>query len=225
MPNLEVGSFLSSLGLVDVVANLLLALLLSLVNSYVYRKTHSGYAYSVSFNMAMVIIAMVVTMIMMVISNYLALSLGLVGALSVIRFRTAIKDPKDIAYLFLSISVGLACSTSNYVLAITGTLIINATLYVLHSLRYGSTTSSDYCLTFCIDTRGEKHSDDIEKALQGFPKATFRSFAQISEDLGEYVYSVTLADEPHHLVVSRITDELSGISNVSLLAPKSMLEM
>ena len=92
---------LGAIGPLQVFGSLLAALVLSLFTTYVYRTTHSGYAYSKSFNTTLVTVTMVVTMMMMVIGNYLALSLGLIGALSVIRFRSAIKDPRDIAFLFI----------------------------------------------------------------------------------------------------------------------------
>lgn len=90
LSNLQLGSFTP----LQILTNLLVALVLALVTSFVYRVTHSGYAYSRSYNITMVIVTMVITMMMMVIGNYLVLSLGLIGAHSVIRFRTAIKEPQ-----------------------------------------------------------------------------------------------------------------------------------
>ncbi len=219
------GMELGRVGPVDIVTNLLLALVLSLCNSFVYRKTHSGYGYSVSFNVTMISVAMIVTMIMMVIGNYLALSLGLVGALSVIRFRTAIKDAKDITYLFLSIAVGLACSTGDYVIAVLGTLIINITFYVLHLIRYGASTSSDYCLTFCL--QGEETTPDeiAVKTREKFSKVIFRSYSSLSDNVGEYVYSVKLGNTSEEDAISFLKKELRGLASISLIAPETNLEV
>ena len=155
----EFGDFTA----LDVVANLTMSLLLSLIAAFVYRKTHTGYSYSRSFNVTLVSVAMTITMIMMIIGNYWVLSLGLVGALSVIRFRSAIKDPKDIAYLFLCIAIGLACSTGNYTISVVGTLFISAALYLMHVFRFGSTTDSGYCLSVRLREEGT----DPERMVDG----------------------------------------------------------
>lgn len=212
-------------GPLDVVINLLLALVLSLIMTFVYRQTHTGFAYSKSFNTTLVAVAMVVTMIMMVIGNYLALSLGLVGALSVIRFRSAIKDPRDIAYLFLSIAIGLACSTGNYENATIGTLAITATLYGLHLFRFGSMESDDYCLTFCLAEGAHDPKEIVTKSKSIFSKITFRSYAHVSDDIGEYVSTVRLGKETEEAALDFLKKEFPKFQNLSLIAPESRLEV
>lgn len=209
----------------DIVRNLLLALALALITTWTYRRTHSGFSYSRAFNVTMVGVTMTITMIMMVIGNYLALSLGLVGALSVIRFRTAIKDPKDIAYLFLCIAIGLACSVGNYVLSIMGALLINATLLALHALRFGASARPDYCLTFRLDRDQTTPKSLAEKAGARNIDLGFRSYAQIDERTGEYVYSLKLRDQSEEEIVHFFATEFPGLSNLSLIAPEAELEV
>ena len=91
----------------EAVTCLLCALVLAMFMYYIYRKTYTGVAYSRNFNVPLVLLAIITTIAMLAIGNNLTLSLGMVGSLSIIRFRTAIKEPKDIAFVFWAISIGL----------------------------------------------------------------------------------------------------------------------
>lgn len=217
----EFGDFTA----LDVSANLAMALVLALLTSVTYRWTHTGYSYSRSFNVTLVSVAMTIAMIMMIIGNYWVLSLGLVGALSVIRFRSAIKDPKDIAYLFLVIAIGLACSTGNYTISVVGTLFINAALVGMHLLKFGAAPQSGYCLTLLLHD-ADSSVDDMLAGMQarGF-KTVFRSCAQASPELSEYVYTVDLGRRGEQELVAYINDEVSGVERFSLLAPETNVEL
>ena len=104
----------------DILINMILAFILGLVISYIYKITHKGLSYSQSFMLTIVFVALIVSMVMMVIGNNLARAFALVGALTIIRFRTVIKDTKDTAYVFLALASGMAAGTSSYFLAISG---------------------------------------------------------------------------------------------------------
>ncbi|MBN2220910.1 MAG: DUF4956 domain-containing protein [Vallitaleaceae bacterium] len=106
----------------------LISLLLTSMIFLVYKITFSGVAYSKNFNVSIVLTGIITTMIMMVIGNNLALSLGMVGALSIVRFRAAIKEPKDISYLFWSIAVGLSTGTGAILIATVGSCFIAITI-------------------------------------------------------------------------------------------------
>lgn len=118
----------------DIIIGLILSLILAMFIYYIYKKTYSGVLYSKNFNITLVFTSMVVTVIMMAISGSLALSLGLIGALSIIRFRTAIKDPKDVTFLFWAVSIGLVNGIHLYRLSIISSLFIGIVL-VLFSKR------------------------------------------------------------------------------------------
>lgn len=210
----------------QVFLNLLVALILALMTSFVYRVTHSGYAYSRSYSVTMIIIAQVIALMMMVIGQYLALSLGLIGALSVIRFRTAIKDPKDIAYLFICISIGLVCSTSDYVVAFVGTLTINATLLGLHFLRFGETMVADYTLSFSLHGDDSAMIDEITNKMQkAFTKVTFRSFCDISDAQSQFVYHIKPGLMSEVECILFFQKEVPEARQVSFLAPESSIEI
>jgi len=115
----------------DIIVALLVTLVMSLSIFYVYKKTYSGVLYSKNFNVTLVVVSLVVCVIMMGISRNLALSLGLIGALSIVRFRNAIKDSKDVAFLFWSISIGIINGVQFYKLSITATIFIGIVIVML----------------------------------------------------------------------------------------------
>ena len=105
-----------------VLLNIIYSFILGLFISFVYMKTHRGISYSQSFVHTLVFVNLIATVVMMVIGNNLARAFGLVGALSIIRFRTVVKDTKDTAYVFFSLVIGMAIGTGAYLIAILGTL-------------------------------------------------------------------------------------------------------
>ena len=108
----------------DVLLNFLTAALIGAVIFLSYRISHGGAAYSGRFNVSLVMLTLVTTLVMNVIGNNIALSLGMVGALSIVRFRTAIKDPRDTAYIFWCIATGICCGVSEYLIAGVGAAVI-----------------------------------------------------------------------------------------------------
>ncbi len=113
-----------ALSLTDVLINFLAACIISVLLYVSYKISHSGPVYSRRFNVSLVMLVMITTLIMNVIGNNIALSLGMVGALSIVRFRTAIKDPRDTAYIFWAIAVGVCCGVSDYLIAGIGSVMI-----------------------------------------------------------------------------------------------------
>lgn len=221
---LREGSF-TEFSALEVASNLLVALVLALVTSFVYRVTHSGYSYSRSFNVTLVSVTMTITLIMMIIGTYWVLSLGLIGALSVIRFRSAIKDPKDIAYLFLAIAIGLACSTGNYVVSVVGAGIINATLLVLHRVKFGAMGRPDCILTVTLDEQTTGAEALVSLLRQQNVSVDFRSYARVSGDLGEYVYMVDPGNLSESQLIAFLQDSVPGVRQLSLIAPETALEV
>ena len=100
-----------------------------------YRLSHSGSVYSAKFNVSLVSLAVITTTVMIVIGNNIALSLGMVGALSIVRFRTAIKDSRDTVYIFWAIVIGICCGSGDYVTAAVGSAFVFLVLLVLGRIR------------------------------------------------------------------------------------------
>jgi uncharacterized membrane protein YhiD involved in acid resistance len=115
----------------DVVLTLVLAFVLSLLIGSVYQRTHRGVAYSQSYVQTLVMMAMVVGIIMLVIGSNIARAFTLVGALSIVRFRNAVKETRDVGYIFFAMAIGMACGTRFYLLAVIATGVICALLWVM----------------------------------------------------------------------------------------------
>lgn len=122
--NILASQSVGTLTLQDVIINLIAALILGILIFTSYRVTHAGTIYSSKFNISLIMMTLVTTMVMCVIGNNISLSLGMVGALSIVRFRTAIKDPRDTVYIFWAIAVGICCGVSDYMIALLGTMVI-----------------------------------------------------------------------------------------------------
>ena len=135
-------------GPADVLLNMSLAFVLGLMISYIYKVTHKGLSYSQSFMITQVFVAIVVAIVMMIIGNNLARAFALVGALSIIRFRTVVKDTKDMAFIFMSLAAGMAAGTSSYFLAVTGTVFLVVVTFILYVTNYGSLYKSEFILRF-----------------------------------------------------------------------------
>lgn len=120
----------SSVSLLDMVIALALAFCLGLFIFMVYKKTFTGVMYSSSFGVTLVALTMITTVVILAVTSNVVLSLGMVGALSIVRFRTAIKEPLDIAFLFWSIAVGIVLAAGMIPLAVIGSVIIGVVLLV-----------------------------------------------------------------------------------------------
>ena len=127
------SSFLENMtgvSVVDMAVALILAFGLGMFIFLVYKKTFSGVMYSSGFGVTLVALTMITTLVILAVTSNVVLSLGMVGALSIVRFRTAIKEPLDIAFLFWSIAVGIVLAAGMIPLAVLGSLVIGAVLLV-----------------------------------------------------------------------------------------------
>ena len=120
----------TSVSLLDMALALILAFGIGLFIFFVYKKIYSGVMYSASFGTTLIALTMITTVVILAVTSNVVLSLGMVGALSIVRFRTAIKDPLDIAFLFWSIAVGIVLAAGMIPLAVIGSVIIGVILLV-----------------------------------------------------------------------------------------------
>lgn len=139
---MDFQGFLSSLqdstdvfSIADVVLVTVLSFLLSLIIARVYQLTYKGVSYTQSYVHTLIMMSMIVAIIMLVIGSNIARAFSLVGALSIIRFRNAVKDTRDVGYIFFAMAIGMACGTRFYLLAVIATLIISFILWGLFTLN------------------------------------------------------------------------------------------
>ena len=143
-----------NLTLPNVLISLGIAFLLGMVIYFIYKKTYRGVLYSHSFNLSLIMLSMVTTLVIMCISSAPALSLGMVGALSIVRFRTAVKDPMDTVYMFWAIAVGITVGATFVLFSILGPLVIAVILLVLSFTS--NQTRQNYLLVVHYDDRYAK---------------------------------------------------------------------
>ena len=140
----------------DMVISLALALAIGLFIFEIYRKTYRGVMYSRSFGVTLLALAMITDLAIMTVTSNVVLSLGMVGALSIVRFRTAIKEPLDIAFLFWSIVVGIMLGAGMIPLAVFGSIILGVVLLVFSN---HSTAETPYILVLqCEDEAAEQEA-------------------------------------------------------------------
>jgi uncharacterized membrane protein YhiD involved in acid resistance len=203
----------------------LLAFSLAFIWATVYRKTHSGVAYTRSFFLTLMMIAPIVTMVMLAIGSNVALSLGLVGALSIIRFRTVIKDAKDMTFLFLAIGIGLCCGANAWMVAIIGTVMISLITVVMSKVGHGRVGSADYILIFRSNQK-EPWSAVSPSAQDMISWKQLRGATDVDSGKEfEYTYNVRLASKasPEH-VVSEFGKN-GTIRQVTMIAPENHLDL
>ena len=116
----------------QIVATIALSFLIGLFIFQIYKKTYQGIVYSKSFNTALVLMTMITSLVIMAVTSNIVLSLGMVGALSIVRFRTAVKDPLDVVFVFWAVAAGLVIGANFYTLGIFGSIVIGVILYVFN---------------------------------------------------------------------------------------------
>jgi uncharacterized membrane protein YhiD involved in acid resistance len=130
--------FANTLSVSDIGVSLFITLIVGMFIFFIYKQTFQGILYTQSFNISLVMVSLVTSLVIMTISSNLILSLGMVGALSIVRFRTAIKDPMDIVFMFWAIAVGIANGAAYYKISITGSIFIAISLLVLSRYKVQS---------------------------------------------------------------------------------------
>ncbi len=126
--------FTADLSVASIAYTLLFSFALGLFIFFIYRVSYQGVMYSKTFNVTLIAISMITTSIILAISSNIILSLGMVGALSIVRFRTAIKDPIDVAYLFWAVSTGITSGAGLWMLALMSSFVTGIILFVLSKI-------------------------------------------------------------------------------------------
>jgi uncharacterized membrane protein YhiD involved in acid resistance len=151
----------SQLDIVYVLTVLGITLIIGLFIFLIYRLTYQGVIYSHAYNMAILAISLVTALVIMTISSNVVLSLGMVGALSIVRFRTAIKEPMDIVYMFWSLVVGITAGAGLFYVAVAGSLFIGCVIVILSIFK---TSKKSYMLIAYYHNSCE---EAVNNALQG----------------------------------------------------------
>ena len=150
---------INAVNMVDMVLCILLSFAIGLFIFFIYRKTYQGVLYSSSFGVTLIGLTMITSLVILAVTSNVVLSLGMVGALSIVRFRTAIKEPLDIAFLFWSIAVGIVLAAGMLPLALFGSLFIGVILLLFVNKK--SHTNPYIILVTCTDKAAEDRAKEL----------------------------------------------------------------
>lgn len=204
----------------EMTANAALATALGVVVALVYRYTHKGLSYSQSFTQTILYVTVIVAIVMMVIGSSLTRAFALVGALSIIRFRTVVKDTKDTAFVFAGLAIGMAAGTSNYFLALLATVFVVGIALTLYATNFGALYKSEFILRFTFD-----QSRDSAAYLEIIKQQAKRSNLLHIEPSGDgqtlkLTYDITLEKDSTPEKLTRALGEVEGTSEVVLIVSK-----
>lgn len=206
-----------SLSIEEIVLHVLVASLLGGVIYASYYYTHAGSVYSKKFNVSLIMMTVLTATVMTVIGNNIALSLGMVGALSIVRFRTAIKDSRDTTYIFWTIIVGICCGVGDYTVAATGSFVVFVLMLVLGRVK------NDNRILLII--RGSRN---MERRIEAIVFDYFNAGAMLrvkntTRDSIELIYemprkSYTLSNNKKEKSISELLYELESMEYVNIVS-------
>ncbi len=202
---------ISSVSILDMAIALALAFGIDLFIFFVYKKTYQGVMYSSSFGTTLVALTMISTVVILAVTSNVVLSLGMVGALSIVRFRTAIKEPLDIAFLFWSIAVGIVLAAGMIPLAVIGSVVIGAILLVFVNKK-------SHCNPFIIVVQCENYESEtyvMDYLKNQTLKCTIKS-KTAQKGLVEISLDVRLKDENTDFI--NALANIKGVSNAVLVS-------
>ncbi len=201
----------AQLSVADMAVSMLLAFAIGLFIFYIYKKSYRGVMYSANFGTSLIAVALVTTFVMLAVTSNVVLSLGMVGALSIVRFRTAVKDPMDIAFLFWSLAAGIVLASGLVHLAVLGSLFIGLVMLVFSDRR---DEERPYILVVhCADETAERAARDFATSRV---KALSLKSKSVSPGRVELNYEVRLSDGAADFVNALAA--LPGVENAVLVS-------
>jgi len=211
---------------ITIIYTVLLAFLLSTMIAFTYEKTFRGLSYSRNYLQALVLSSIVASTVMQAIGDSLASGLGMLGALAIIRFRTSLKEPRDIIFMFACLAAGIACGVNGYAIAVVGTLAFCVIAFVLHYSPFGQENYFDGMLRFNCgdDPEGKAMLEDaLKDHCKIFALITLRDMAQ-GKRL-DYAYHVKLKKGKSKTDLVNALNSIESISGVSLLLQETTIDL
>lgn len=201
----------TNVGIRDILLGLTLSLLAGLFILYIYQQVNKQVSYNRIFCMSLLLICSISAMIVLTITSNLALSLGMVGALSIVRFRTAIKDASDTVFLFWAVAAGITAGAGFYLLTIVGCLFIGLVCIIAMILS----AKSEKPFLLVVRAKAAAVADQVEAVLSA-GNATYQLAAQVENDsYFEVIYELGCNDQTRKLAQNLKT--IPGVTSVSLV--------
>ena len=201
----------TAVSVLDMVLAMVLSFALGLFIFYIYKKTYAGVMYSSSFGVTLVALSMITTLVILAVTSNVVLSLGMVGALSIVRFRAAIKEPLDIAFLFWAIAVGIVLAAGMIPLAVIGSVIIGLIILVFANRK-------EHTNPFIVVLQCEDHASEQAAAayLKNHTKRCVTRSKTVQRGLIELNLDVRLQDDNTDFINE--VSELEGVKSAVLVS-------
>lgn len=216
--NLE-NIFIFQLTPAEAFANLSVALFCGIIIAFLYRITYRGVNYSANYIIAIIMLTMITALVIMVIGNNLARAFGLVGAMSIIRFRTAVKDTQDIMFIFFALAIGLSCGAGMYIIALIGTFFIGLTSWIAVLINSENPKKTAYLLQIYSE-KNQQESEEIEALLLKYCSKikliNIKSIGESSRKITEVSYYINFKKSSNGTALIDAIKSLDGISKVNL---------
>ncbi|MCB4755566.1 MAG: DUF4956 domain-containing protein [Elusimicrobia bacterium] len=215
--SLSSADFTSSFTIWEVITTIILTFLFVLFLTFIYKITHQGVSYSKTFVHSMVLIGVTISVIMLLIGSNLARAFALVGALSIIRFRNAVKDTRDVSFIFVAMGIGMACGTRFYLLAFIFTASISAIAYFLYRFEIGAKIKTEMLLRV--------HVPETFDADKSFKELFFRDLHEYSLISIDALPGKKQKELIYSILPRRGVDEYSFLENLRRLNPEGLVSI
>ncbi len=211
--------FMFNITTADVIGNVFVAMLCGITIALLYKYTYKGLNYSASFTISIIMLTMITAIVIMVIGNNLARAFGMVGAMSIIRFRTAVKDASDIMFIFFALAIGLAAGVKLYSVAIVGTLFVGSVFLVVTRFRFALPQNREFLMQ--ITAKGDQvpenpFVDIFRQYCRRQKLVNVKTIGQDPDEIMEFSYYIKLKDEQRGSNLVSDIRKLAGVKSVNL---------
>ena len=200
--------FSQTIPTLDIILSLVIAMITAVIINYVYKKTYVGVSYTKTFSLGIILLTLVTSIVIRTINSNLALSLGMVGALSIVRFRTAVKDPVDTIFMFWAITAGIMAGAGLYVVTLLATLIISLFYFIAYTYQVKKTRK----ILLIVKANNEK-ADYVNELLRDNNKCLLRT-ESYKNNVAELTYEVNGREEIEEVL--KLKDE-EGIVAINVI--------
>ncbi|HZW39228.1 MAG TPA: DUF4956 domain-containing protein [Ignavibacteriaceae bacterium] len=199
----------------QVFESLIVSFLCGLIIVFFYKMSYKGPGFTTSFLSSLVILTMITALVIMVIGNNLARAFGLVGAMSIIRFRTAVKETMDIIFIFFALAIGLTAGVGFYKAAFAAAILIGCITLLLSRAKILTSYKKHYLLQFITsESEANGYSDILKKYCSSYKLVNVKNFG--STDSLELAYYINLKDQNNSNIFVGELKKIHGISNINV---------
>ncbi|KKU86368.1 MAG: hypothetical protein UY14_C0002G0010 [Parcubacteria group bacterium GW2011_GWA1_47_9] len=196
-----------------IIINLVFVFVLELAIAWVYRRTHRTLSYSQSFVSTIILMGVIASLIMMVVTENIVGAFALLGAFSLIRFRTIVKETRDIAFVFFSLAIGVAIGTNNYVVGLLGTIFISAAILLLNRFNFGSVARGGHIAVILA-----------HKPFSLLKANNILNIKTLGEEDFEYTLGIQLKNPADAPLLVETLRKTPGVENVEIMSGKDVIE-